>query len=211
MIAEILPASVTAPWASLAPLPYASRFFTSAELAALPEDGWLYELIEGRLVRMPPPKGRHGRLESRLDSILSAFVVPRGLGCIYVGETGFNLTRPGEPKETVLGADVAFVRAEHVPPDDADDEYIMGSPDLVVEIASSSQHRPEMNAKAWVWLQRGARMVWVVWPARKQSDVWTPAQDEPATQRIGDYIEGGDVLPGFAYAVADLFAVTAAS
>jgi len=201
-----------APWAELAPYPYGGRLCTADDLAALPEDGWLYELVEGRVVRMPPPKGRHGYLELEIGVILRAHVKPRALGRVYVGETGFDLTRPGEPTQTVLGADVAFLRAERVPPerddddDDDDEKYIPGPPDLAVEIVSPSQYRPEMGTKAWVWLERGARLVWVVWPKRRQVDVWTPGRDEPVTLGMGDTLDGNTVLPGFTHALADLFA-----
>ncbi len=206
MIADAL--VLVAPWAEVAP-EYVGRALTAAELAALPDDGWLYELVEGNLVRMSPPKGRHGYLESEIDGTLRAFVKPRGLGRVYVGETGFDLTLPGESRQTVLGAAVAFLRADRVPPEpegDDDEPYIAGPPDLAVEIASPSQYRPELGAKAWQWLQRGARLVWVVWPKRRQVDVWTPGRDEPAPLGIGHSLDGADVLPGFTYALADLFA-----
>jgi Uma2 family endonuclease len=205
MVADAL--VLVAPWAELVPA-HVDRLLTAADLAALPEDGWLYELVEGLLVRMPPPKGRHGRLESKIDGVLRAYVESRGLGEIYVGETGFDLTLPGESRQTVLGADVAFLRAECVPPEPGgdDESYIAGPPDLVVEIASPSQYRPELGAKAWQWLRRGARLVWVVWPKRRQVDVWTPGRDEPTILQAGDTLDGAGVLPGFAYALADLFA-----
>ncbi len=202
MLADVL----VAPWAEPAPPPYSGRLFTAGDLAALPEDGWLYELVAGRLVRMPPPKERHGYLESEIGGTLRAFIKPRGLGRVYVGETGFDLTRPGEPVETVLGADVAFLQAGRVPPDAQDDAYVSGAPDLVVEIASPTQFRPEMGAKAWLWLQRGARLVWVVWPRRRQIDVWTPGRETPVTLDIAETLDGADVLPGFTYPLADLFA-----
>ncbi len=197
-----------APWAELAPS-YVGRILTTADLAALPEDGWLYELVEGRVVRMPPPKSYHGYLELEIGATIRAHVKPHGMGRVYVGETGFDLTLPGEPKQTVLGADVAFLRTERVPPEPEgadDEEYILGPPDLAVEIVSPSQYRPEMGLKAWTWLQRGTRLVWVVWPKRRQVDVWTPGQDEPVTLHVGDTLDGADVLPGFTYALADLFA-----
>ena len=49
MVTDVL----LAPWAAPAPPPYSGRLFTAADLAALPEDGWLYELVAGHLVRMP--------------------------------------------------------------------------------------------------------------------------------------------------------------
>jgi Uma2 family endonuclease len=195
-----------APWAEPVPLPYNARRFTAAELAALPEDGWLYELVIGHLVRMPPPKERHGYLELKLGATLWAFVKNGGLGRVYAGETGFDLTLPREMAETVLGADVAFLRAERVPAvSDTDDAYIQGAPNLAVEIASPSQFRPEMGAKAWMWLQRGARLVWVVWPRRRQVDVWMPGDEAPSTLAEGDTLDGRDVLPGFSYALSELF------
>jgi hypothetical protein len=48
--------------------------------------------------------------------------------------------------------------------------------------------------------------VWVVWPTRRQVDVWTSGQEVPMTLNIGDTLDGADVLPGFTYALADLFA-----
>jgi Uma2 family endonuclease len=172
----------------------------------MPDDGWLYELVAGHLVRMPPTKERHGYLESEIGATLRAYVKPRSLGRVYVGETGFDLTLPGDPVQTVLGADVAFLRTERVPVNGEDDTYISGPPDLVVEIASPSQFRPEMGAKAWLWLQRGAQVVWVVWPNRLQVDVWLPGQDVPATLNVGDTLDGASALPGFTYALVDLFA-----
>jgi Uma2 family endonuclease len=202
VVADVL----LAPWAELAP-PYRGRLLTAADVAALPEDGWQYELVAGHLVRMPPLKECHGYLQSEIGGTLRAYVKPRGLGRVYVGKTGFDLTLPGEPVATVLGADVAFLRAERVPSQEHDgDAYIPEPPDLAVDIASPSQFRPEMGAKAWLWLQRGARLVWVVWPTHRQVDVWTPRQEVPATLNIGDALDGADVLPGFIFAVADLFA-----
>jgi len=195
---------LVAPWAELAP-PYRGRTLRAADLAALPEGGWLYELVAGRLVRMPPPNGRHGYLEAEIGGTLRAYSKAHGLGRVYVGETGFDLTLPGEPLETVLGADVAFLRTGRAPAEGDDEAYSAGAPDLVVEIASPSQYRPEMGVKAWLWLQRGARLVWVVWPQRHQVDVWTPGQDAPVSLTITDALDGGEVLPGLTYRLDDLF------
>jgi Uma2 family endonuclease len=205
MVADVL----VAPWAEPMPPPYSGRYFTAAALAALPDDGWLHELVMGRLVRMPPPKSRHGYLEARLGTALYTYVGQQELGCVYVGETGFDLTLPGEAVETVLGADIAFVRAERVPSDepvDEDETYFRGAPDLAVEVASPSQYRPEMSAKAWQWLHRGSRLVWAVWPTRREVDVWTPGQQAPLTLHSADVLDGREVVPGFTYAPADLFA-----
>ena len=39
---------------------------TYDDLLATPEDGQLYELVRGEIVRIPPPKGMHGSREARV-------------------------------------------------------------------------------------------------------------------------------------------------
>jgi hypothetical protein len=47
--------------------------------------------------------------------------------------------------------------------------------------------------------------VWVVWPKRRQVDVWRP-NVASVTLTIGDTLDGEDVVQDFTYPVADLFA-----
>jgi Uma2 family endonuclease len=75
-----------------------------------------------------------------------------------------------------------------------------------VEIASPDQSRPEMAAKAKLWLDAGVRLLWVIWPASQQVDVWrTEAPGEAQTLESSEALEGGDVLPGFAYPLEQLW------
>jgi len=195
-----------APWAEPAP---GARFPMSAgDLLLLPGDSWRYELVEGRLVRMPPPGGGHGYITLEIAATLRAFVKAHNLGVVLSSETGFLLSQLGQP-DTVLAPDVSFVRAEHVPAQDGPQwaVYWRVAPDLVAEVVSPSQFRPEMAEKARLWLESGARLVWIVWPRDRQVDVWLPGHDEPiATLGTSDQLDGRDVLPGFTYPLADLFA-----
>src|SRR5579859_1301066 len=123
-----------APWAELVP---GAGPMTVDELLALPEDAqWQYELVDGRLVRMSPTGGGHGEVAVALAARLYNWVIPRHLGRVLAAETGFQLG-----PNTVLAADVAFVRAEHVPaPTSAAWECFWPvAPDLVVEVVSPSQ------------------------------------------------------------------------
>jgi len=180
---------------------------TADELARLPDDGWAYELIEGRLVRMPPPGFEHGVNELDLAASLLYYVRDHHLGSVTVGDTGFILTLPDEP-DTVLGADIAFVRAERLPPQGSPERrgYLRLAPDLVVEVASPSQFRPELSAKARLWLAAGTRLVWVLWASRRVVDVWLPGPDAPAATLTSEqHLDGLDVVPGFSYPVGRLF------
>lgn len=195
-----------APWAE--PVPDAKVPMTADELLRLPRDGWQYELVEGRLVRMPPASSWHGGYSSRLDRTLGNFVEDHQLGIVLVGEPGFTLSQPGQP-DTVLAPDIAYVRKDRIPAEGSPEGsgFWRMAPDLAVEVVSPSQFHPEMAEKARTWLAAGVRLAWIAWPATKQVDVWVQGHDEPvATLGIGDALDGRDVLPGFSYPVASLFA-----
>lgn len=181
------------------------RILTAQELVSLPDDGDQYELLEGRLLRMPPPESPHGYMNSGIDFALQQFVRRHKLGRVFVGDSGFLLSIPGEP-DTVLGPDVAFVRGERLPPLGSPlwRPYLRLAPDLVVEIASPSQYRPEMTNKARRWLAAGTRLVWVVWPSRRSVDVWR-SDSSVETLQAADSLDGLDVLPGFQLLVAGIF------
>jgi Uma2 family endonuclease len=191
-----------APWAELVP---DLGPMTVGELLALPDDSrWQYELVEGRLVRMPPPGGEHGEIALELAGALRDWVKPRGLGRVLAAETGFQLG-----PDTVLAADAAFVRADRVPARDSADrkKHWRLAPDLVAEVVSPRQKRDDIEAKVREWLDAGVRLAWVVWPDAQQVDVWRPGAAQPVqTLGTGDALEGLDVLPGFTYPLADLFA-----
>ncbi len=195
-----------APWAET--VPDIKHPLTIEELLALPDDGSAYELVEGRLVRMPPSGGGASSLAALLIIQLGNFVRPRGLGGITGADGEFVLSQPDEPI-TALASDVAFVQAQRVPPRDSPawDQPWHLAPDLAVEIASPNRYRPEMAAKARRYLAAGVRLVWIVWPKQRQVDVWRPGADQPvATLGASDSLDGMDVLPGFTHPLADLFA-----
>lgn len=193
-----------APWAELVP---DTGPMTADELFEMPDDDrWLYELVEGRLVRMPPPGGAHGRIAGHLFAGVYNWVTPRSLGTVLIAEAGFRLA-PG----TVLAPDVAYVRADRLPVrgDREDKRYWQIAPDLVAEVASPRQKRDDLEAKVVAWIGAGVHLVWVVWPDTERVDVWRPdaqgAAQLAATLAPGEALNGMDALPGFIYPVDELF------
>lgn len=194
----------TAPWARI--VPDMPNRMTARDLLALPDEPG-YELVDGRLVRNMPMGGLHGVVGSPLHGYLWSYVTPRRLGRIVTAETGFDLGPTGQPN-TVLAPDLAFVRADRVPSEASEiyTEFWPLAPDLVAEIVSPSQYRPEMEAKARRWLAAGVRLLWVIWPLTREVDAWRPGSGAPAaTLGPDDQLDGLDVVPGFTLAVADLF------
>lgn len=182
---------------------------TVDDLLALPDDGWQYELVEGRLVRMPGSGYQASRIALNLATALNLWIRARRLGSVTGADGTYDLTQPGDEGETGLVPDVAFVRADREPPRGSpeDTKALRLAPDLVAEVVSPSQFRPEMAVKAQRYLTAGVRLIWIVWPARQEVDVWRPTDASQPVHTLGkqDALDGWDVLPGFTYPVADLF------
>jgi Uma2 family endonuclease len=198
---------VIAPWAEVVPdAPYP---MTIAQMQALPDDRWQYELVDGRLVRMPGSGNKASSIAMILGGVLLAFIRPRRLGRVSGADGEYDLTIPSAPAETALIPDVAFVRSGRLDPLDSKAANAIPhlAPDLVAEVASPSQSRPAMAEKARRYLAAGVRLVWVVWPDSQQVDVWRPGADSPfATLPAANSLAGLDVISGFSHPVADLFA-----
>lgn len=173
---------------------------TLEDYARLPDDDYYVdEVSRGLLVREPRPGYEHGRVQFRLASLLTAFVHEHGLGQV-VGESGFILQR--DPL-TLRGPDVAFVpRARQgEAPQKGWAEF---APDLAVEVLSPSDRPSRMAEKVAQYFAAGTRTVWLIDPDDRTAVVYASPADVQVL-REGDDLEGGDVVPGFHCALADLF------
>jgi Uma2 family endonuclease len=172
---------------------------TADELLHMEDDDWRYDLIEGELIRMPPASGDHGFTGSELHGHIWTYVRRNQLGKVYGAETGFYISR--DP-DTVLGPDVAFVRADRAPA--RSPRFVELAPDLAVEVRSPSERRGQIEAKVAHYLAAGVRLLWYVDPRRQTITIYRPAH-EPRTLGIGDELDGEDVLPGFRLPLAEVF------
>jgi len=146
---------------------------------------------------------RAARIACRLLRRLDAVVQARGLGTVTLPDEVYDFESSGQ-KDTGLLPDVGFYRTAREPLVDPDKAYPF-APDLAIEIASPSQYRPAMAAKAGRYVAGGTALVWIVWPARRQVDVWRPGDVEPTTLGAADQLDGESMVPVFSYSVADLF------
>jgi len=197
---------VIAPWAEV--VPDAPFPMTIAQMQALPDDTWQYELVEGRLVWMPGSGNKASAIAANLVIALGSFIRSRKLGRVTGADGEYDLTPVGASLETALIPDVAFVRAGRLEPLRSKEANAIPhlAPDLVAEVASPSQSKPAMAAKARLYLAAGVKLVWMIWPDAEQVDVWRPGSDVPvATLTTANQLDGLDILPGFTRPVSDLF------
>ena len=148
-----------------------------------------------------PANFEHGALAAMIAWILLNFVKPRRLGIVVGAETGFLLAR--DP-DHVLGPDVAFVRADRLPPQQERRRFLPLPPDLAVEVISPSDSARTVTDKVMDYLEHGVPLVWVVDPVRHTVTVWTA---DRTARMLGeaDELDGGIVLPEFRTPVAAIF------
>ncbi len=142
---------------------------------------------------------RHGRITVELTLLLGNHVKKAGLGVLVAAETGFLLSR--DP-DTVRAPDIAFIRKERsgAPPDDG---YVIGAPDLAVEVLSPDDRAGAVKSKVRDWLDAGCALVWVVDP--KKLSVTAHRRGGARLLTGQDVLGGEDVVPGFEIRVAEIF------
>lgn len=159
-----------------------------------------YELVKGELIEMAPVAGRHGIVASRVDTALRLFLREHPLGEVMV-EVGFCLEcRP----DTVRGPDVAFIRAERIPPEGMPEGFFPGAPDLAIEVVSPNDTAVEVLAKVQDYLSHGTLAVWVLYP-RVRSVMAYRADGSARLLTMGASLEDEELLPGFSLPLDELF------
>ena len=160
------------------------------------------ELIRGELRRKPLNNALHGILCAELCAVLKNFDAGKRSGLFYGAGTGFVVEKN---PDTVLSADAAFIRRERLADIEDHEKFAPFAPDLAVEVIDTEDTVFEIDDKIALFFGAGSRTVWVIKPERRAVSVYTSPSE---VQILGeqDRLEGGDVLPGFSYELAKLFA-----
>jgi Uma2 family endonuclease len=160
------------------------------------------ELIRGELREMPPAGAEHGERAAEIAYLLKDFVKKNRLtGKVYGAETGFILAKS---PDTMRAHDAAYMSIDRLTGGRSPEGYILGAPDLSVEVMSPGDTIAETKEKAEMFMAAGTVLVWVVNPRRQTVMVLAPDR-EPMLLGPDDTLTGDPVLPGFSIRVGDLF------
>jgi Uma2 family endonuclease len=148
--------------------------WTYETYAAIPEDGQRYEVIEGVLYRMSAPTWDHQGVIMKLAYYFEGFVMDTNLGEARVAPVDVEL-HPG----TVVQPDAVFLLREHLdriteqqkPSGGTIRVRVVGSPDLVVEIASPSTAKYDRNEKLNSYARAGVPEYWIINPQKEEIEV----------------------------------------
>ena len=177
---------------------------TEADLLELVErDKRLCELIDGTLVEKPV-----GLQEATVAGVVLGELRIWNKANRNVGvPSGADSTLRMASVSRVRLPDVCFFLRERLPNGLLPREKVPAlSPDLAVEVLSESNTPQEMAQKLREYFANGTRLAWLVDPDRRTVAVHIAPGEPAAVLGEADVLDGGDVLPGFALPVAELFA-----
>jgi Uma2 family endonuclease len=161
-----------------------------------------YELINDRLVEMPPMSNRDMTVADNVLIHLSPFVRKKRLG--RVGREWIVRLQPDARRS--WRPDAAFVSFERWPIErqvpDIDPWDIV--PELVVEVISHTNTADDTMDRLQAYFGAGSKQVWVVYPRHGRVYVYT-AETKVQILTPADELDGGDLFPGFRVPVPALF------
>ena len=174
---------------------------TADELLNLPDDGFRYELIRGKLRKRLPSGQTHGKYASNIGISLGGHAKANRLGQSYIADTGFILdTDP----DHVRAPDLAFISNHRLSEIGESDGFARGAPDVAVEVISPNDRYTEVKEKVDDWLNAGCLAVIVVNPRNRTVDLHrSPTRATTLTQ--SDTLQIQDILPGWRMPIQDIF------
>jgi Uma2 family endonuclease len=165
---------------------------TWEEFIALPdpEDASHYELHDGEVVVVPPPKPIHVYVQIRIARLLTPCTGERGYVALEFSYLQY------------WRADVAYVPNEDIQAMRTT-EYQVYSPPLVIEVLSPSNRPEKIRRQRLAAFSGGTREFWVVDPVAHTIEVSVPG----ATSRVYSIEESVPVvvLPGVTISVRAIF------
>lgn len=160
------------------------------------------ELDRGVTKVLPMPDARHGIACNTISWLITNHVKQHGLGRVMSNDT-FIQTRTNP--DSVRGADVLYVSYERLPRGPVPAGVLRVAPELVVEIRSPSDRWPDVITKVMEYLNIGVKLVVVLDVVTATASLFRDRDHWQQVLDNGDVMDLGEVLPGFAVPVRQLF------
>ncbi len=161
-----------------------------------------YELINGRLERMPAPGFIHQRVLARLFLVMRLWTEEKSIGEVLPAPFDVIL---GE--RVVVQPGIVFISKENLK--NVREGRLFGPPDLVVEIVSPNTVRRDTFVKKNLYAEAGVKEYWIVYPEERAIEVWVLKEGKYHLHSVseGDGRVKSEVLKGLEVDVKGVFRV----
>ncbi len=178
------------------------RVWTEAELEALPDDGFMHEVVNGELVMSPKNNFEHEKICTRLLVALEVFNQQHRLGAVRGSSAGYWMNN-----RNCRAPDISFIpkaRLEALAFGPSTKRFFPEAPDLAVEILSPSNTRADLDGRLHDFFASGTQIAWIIDPEMERVEICHSLSQRQLLGSEG-FLEGENLLPGFRYRVSDLF------
>jgi Uma2 family endonuclease len=178
-----------------------------ARVCAANPEAVLELTADGHLITMTPTGSETGSRNSELIFQLKAFARQSQSWKVFDSSTGFRL-----PDGAVFSPDAALIALERWNRLTSEERRTFAPlcPDLVVELASSSDNGPRSLAalrhKMGRYQANGARLGWLLLPEERAVEIWMAGSDAPQRLQNPPRLEGGATCPGLQLDLAEIWA-----
>ncbi len=155
------------------------------------------EIRSGEYVVVAPHDYRSAALVMEIGARILAWARPQQRGRVFDSNGGIVF-----PDGDLVAPDVAYVSRERLPV--VPPTFARVIPELVFEIRSAQQRESACRAKVAFLIGKGIDVVVYVDPSRRSMEIHRPGR-APVVLGDGDRFTVPDVLPGFGFAVHELW------
>jgi Uma2 family endonuclease len=180
------------------------RKITVKEFRAMefPEnDYYIYELINGIIMKKAAPKPIHQEISSELEFAIKLFLKNNDIGKMYHApiDVFFDDENQTQPDILFIKKDREFIIDKQ--------EGIMGAPDLIVEILSPGSYKADKIDKKNLYERFGVKEYWIIDPNNKVVEAFVMNDNAYVLQYIleNDGQLASTVLTGFTMDIKTLF------
>ena len=165
------------------------------------DDRFIYELIDGIIMKRTSPSLVHQRVSRRLSELLGAFLKTNPIGEYFPAPTDVSLD-----EHTGIVPDISFVSKERAFIVENDD-YIAGTPDFIIEIISPGNIRRDRVEKKDLYERFAVKEFWLVDPANRTVEVYLMNENTYQLQALeeGEGKVVSTVVKGFEVEVKEVF------
>lgn len=182
------------------PVPAVPLMTAEEFLAKHGDDRWV-ELVKGRLVEIPMPGAKHGRVCSKVSLHLGLYEMRTGLGRVMSNDT---FVQTGDEPASFRGGDIIYLSYARLPKEQELPSGPSPTPDLVFEVRSPHDRMKSLIEKAEEYLDTGVAVVVLLFPETKSAAIHRP-NAAPVELATNDTLEVPDILPGFSVPVSAFF------